>query len=158
MKQLLLSKALVLTTNAFDSKTDQCGKPYILHCLAVMGLLNTDDEELQVIALCHDLLEDTKITIQELRDIGCTERVINGIVCMTRFLGQSEEEYQLQVMSNIDSIRVKIADLTHNSDIRRLKGVREKDIQRMVKYHNFYLKLTAKLKELECKCEGENHE
>ena len=44
-------------------------------------------------------------------------------------------------MSNRDSVIVKMADLRHNSDIRRLKGVTEKDIQRMVKYMNFYQEL-----------------
>jgi len=48
-------------------------------------------------------------------------------------------------MSNPDAMKVKLADLTHNSDIRRLKGVTEKDIARMAKYHAFYLEITAKL-------------
>jgi len=45
------------------------------------------------------------------------------------------------VMSNQDAIKVKMADLRHNSDIRRLKGVTEKDIARVAKYHQFYLEL-----------------
>ena len=50
-------------------------------------------------------------------------------------------EYKLQVMANPDAIKVKMADLRHNSDITRLKGIRDKDIERMVKYQKFYLEL-----------------
>jgi hypothetical protein len=42
-------------------------------------------------------------------------------------------------------MRVKLADLRHNSDIRRLKGVTDKDIERMAKYSKFYVEIQAKL-------------
>ena len=68
---------------------------------------------------------------------------VDGIVAMTKYAGQDYDQYKHQVKSNKDAIRVKMADLRHNSDIRRLKNksVTEKDIARMVKYHNFYLEL-----------------
>ena len=59
---------------------------------------------------------------------------------------QSYFEYKETVFSNYDSMRVKMADLTHNSDIRRLKGITEKDRARMAKYHEFYMELTYKIK------------
>lgn len=55
--------------------------------------------------------------------------------------GETEEEYLAKVMSNKDAIIVKLADLRHNSDIRRLKGVTEKDVRRIEKYHRMYLTL-----------------
>jgi phosphopantothenoylcysteine synthetase/decarboxylase len=57
--------------------------------------------------------------------------------------GETEEEYQAKVKSNRDSRRVKKADLQHNSDIRRLKGITEKDVARIIKYHKFWLELEA---------------
>ena len=48
-------------------------------------------------------------------------------------------------MSNIDAMRVKLCDLRHNSDIRRLKGITEKDIKRLQKYNEFYLKINERL-------------
>lgn len=142
-----LSTMLVIVTQRFEGKFDRGGHPYVLHCLKVMHYLRTEDEELMCVGLGHDLLEDTFESIEEgvkfLRYKGFSERVINGIVCMTRIPGETEEEYEARVMSNPDSIQCKLCDLRHNSDIRRLKGVREKDIARMVKYHNFYLKLKA---------------
>lgn len=55
------------------------------------------------------------------------------------------EEYQAGVFSNVDAMKVKMADLTHNSDIRRLKVVFEKYIDRMTKYHRFYLEIRSRL-------------
>ena len=59
--------------------------------------------------------------------------------------GQSYDQYKQEVMANEDAMRVKMADLRHNTDIRRLKGVTEKDIARMAKYNVFYLELAAAL-------------
>ncbi len=132
---------LVLATNAHSNQYDRGGNPYILHPLKVMHYLRSDDEELQCIALGHDIIEDTSVTYSQLKEEGFTDRIINGIRCLTKLPGETYDEYKLQVMSNQDAIKVKMADLRHNSDIRRLKGVTEKDIARVAKYHQFYLEL-----------------
>jgi (p)ppGpp synthase/HD superfamily hydrolase len=106
-----------------------------------MHRLRTDDEELQCIAVGHDLLEDTTVTGAELRELGFSERVIAGIQDLTKWENQSTDEYHSRVRANPDARRVKIEDLRHNSDIRRLKGVTDKDVKRMVRYHEFYLEL-----------------
>ena len=137
----MLATMLVIAANAHDGQYDKAGKPYILHPLKVMHYLKTDDEELQCIALGHDLFEDTDVTAQTLLDAGISQRVVDGITCMTKMPGESPEQYEAKVLSNLDSIRCKKEDLRHNSDIRRLKGVTEKDVRRIEKYHRFYLKL-----------------
>ena len=141
----LLGKVLVLATNAHAGQFDRGGKPYILHPLKVMHYLKSDDEELQCMALLHDVIEDTKTTWDDLRDIGCTERVLNGVKALTKMPGESYDQYKERVFSNEDAMKVKMADLRHNTDIRRLKGVTEKDIIRMEKYNRFYLELQAKV-------------
>jgi len=141
----LLGKVLVLATNAHAGQFDRGGKPYILHPLKVMHYLKSDDEELQCMALLHDVVEDTKTTWDDLRDIGCTERVINGVKALTKMPGESYDQYKERVFANEDAMKVKMADLRHNTDIRRLKGVTEKDIIRMEKYNRFYLELQAKV-------------
>ena len=83
-----------MATNAHAEQMDKGGNPYILHPLAVMALLNTDDEELQCIALLHDAVEDTKTTYKELRDAGMSERVILGVRAMTKQRGQTFDEYR----------------------------------------------------------------
>jgi len=140
----MLATMLVIVTNAHDGQFDKGGAPYILHPLKVMHYLKTDDEELMCIALGHDVIEDTKVTYKELRDAGISERVILGIRAMTKQPGQTLEEYKEQIFASPDAMKVKMADLRHNSDIRRLKGVTEKDIARMAKYHAFYLEIKAK--------------
>ena len=70
-----------------------------------------------------------------------SERVIDAIKLLTKQRGQTFDEYKIAIKSNFDSIRVKMADLRHNSDIRRLKGVTQKDIARIEKYAKFYTEL-----------------
>lgn len=137
----MLDKMLVLATTKFAGKFDRGGHPYILHCLKVMYYLKSDDEELQCIGLGHDLVEDTDVTYAELRAMGFTERVIVGIRAMTKVPGETNDEYMGRIMDCPDAIRAKLADLRHNSDIRRLKGVTAKDVARIEKYHKMYLVL-----------------
>ena len=132
-KGTLLSKMLVFATNKHADQFDKAGMPYILHPLKVMSLVG-DEEELQCIALGHDLVEDCDVTYQELLEAGFSDRVVKGISLLTKVPGETAEQYLDKVLSSQDSIRVKMADLKHNSDISRLRGVTEKDIARMVKY------------------------
>ena len=140
----LLGKVLVLATNAHAGQFDRGGKPYILHPIKVMHYLKTDDEELQCVALLHDVVEDTKTTWQDLEDIGCTGRVINAVRVLTKVPGESYDQYKQRVLASEDAMLVKMADLRHNTDIRRLKGITQKDIDRMAKYNQFYLEILAK--------------
>ena len=141
----MLGAMLLLATNAHAGQFDKGGKPYILHPLRVMSFLKEDDEELQCIALGHDVIEDTRTTWADLEAAGMSERVIAGIRALTKMPGQSYEEYKEVVFANRDAMKVKLCDLRHNTDIRRLKGIRDKDIERMVKYQKFYLEIQARL-------------
>jgi (p)ppGpp synthase/HD superfamily hydrolase len=135
-----LNKMLVLVTTEFDGIFDKGGVPYVLHCLKVMHYLKSEDEELMCIALGHDLVEDRKnITYKYLREMGFSERVIAGIAAVTKVPGETHDEYMAKIMANPDAVRVKLADLRHNSDIRRLKGITAKDVARIEKYHKMYL-------------------
>jgi (p)ppGpp synthase/HD superfamily hydrolase len=139
----MLSTAISLAVEAHEGQFDRGGTPYILHALKVMHYTKSEDIEVKCIAVLHDAIEDNKkMTYQRFREAGLSERVLDGIRCMTRVPGETEDEYQNRVTSNKDSILVKMADLRHNSDIRRLKDVREKDFQRMAKYQLFYHKLS----------------
>ena len=141
----MLGTMLVIATNAHAGQFDRGGAPYILHPLKVMHYLKSDDEELMSMALGHDVIEDTAVTYQDLRSAGISERVIAGIRALTKQPGQTYEEYKTGVFASEDAMRVKLADLRHNTDIRRLKGVTEKDIARMAKYHMFYMEIKSRL-------------
>lgn len=137
----MLGKMLVLATNRHANQFDRAGVPYILHCLKVMHYTKSDDEELNCIAIGHDIVEDTDTTYQELYDMGFTARVVTAIDALTKRRGESYDDYKSRVKANVDAIKVKKADLRHNSDIRRLKGITEKDLARNEKYHRFYAEL-----------------
>lgn len=141
----VLDRMIVYVTTKHAGQFDKGGKPYILHPLKVMHYLKTTDEELMCIALGHDVIEDTDATYDELRELGCSERIIEGIRCLTKVPGESYDEYRAKVMSNLDAMLVKTEDLRTNSDIRRLKGVRDKDIERIAKYQRFYLEIQVEL-------------
>ena len=145
----MLDKMLHIAVNAHHGQFDKGGNPYILHPLKVMHYLKSDDEELMCMALGHDVIEDTDVTYQDLRDAGISERVIKGLKALTKQRGQTYEEYKSGVFGNIDAMRVKMADLRHNTDIRRLKGVTEKDIARIAKYQTFYMEIKMRLESLE---------
>lgn len=140
-----LENMLSIVCEAHKGQYDKAGKPYVFHCLKVMHYISSDDEELMCIALGHDLLEDTSVSSRMLLDAGFSERVVDGILNLTKRDGQSYDNYKQQVLHSRDAMRVKLCDLRHNSDIRRLKGVTEKDVARIAKYHKFYLEIQEKL-------------
>ena len=141
-KGVMLERALVVMVNAHSGQMDRGGRPYQLHPLAVMQILNTDDEELQCIALLHDVVEDSDVSFAQLEK-EFTPRIVNAVRLLTKQRGQTYEEYVAGVKKNSDAIRVKMADLTHNSDIRRLKGITDKDIERTIRYQKLYVELEA---------------
>lgn len=167
----MLAKMIALAANAHKEQLDRGGQPYILHCMEVMRLLNTDDEELQCIAVGHDIIEDccfdimNKTMFQDeiystiksaefvlneaarcwmekflLRE-GFTGRIVSGISALTKLDNMSIIEYKASVKGNADAIRVKMCDLIHNSDIRRIKGLSDKDFKRTIMYQEFYNEL-----------------
>lgn len=152
-KGVLLERALVTMVNAHSGQLDRGGVPYQLHPITVMQLLNTDDEELQCIALLHDVPEDSDVTFSQLEE-EFTPRIVTAVRLLTKQRGQSYEEYCEGLKTNIDAMRVKKADLTHNSDIRRLKGVSQKDIDRAIRYHRLYLELQQEIMNHEAKYVG----
>mgnify|MGYP001236168436 FL=1 len=137
----MLDKAIALTAEKFKNKFDKGGQPYILHCLHVMNAVcpNQDDHELMCIAVMHDLVEDTDVTLKDLFDMGFTSRVVSGVECMTHLKGEDYMDvYIRRVALNPDARRVKIADLNHNSHLMRQPSLREKDFRRIEKYHRAY--------------------
>lgn len=145
----MLARAISIVALAFEKKTDRGGQPYILHCLRVMNKMPKEDEELRCIAIMHDLIEDTNWTLEQLSLSGFSDMVLTGLNLLTRKDDVDYDTYIQRICLNINAIKVKLADLEDNSDITRLKGLRDKDFDRMKKYHKSYLYL----KEYEAKHE-----
>jgi (p)ppGpp synthase/HD superfamily hydrolase len=129
-----LDVAIKITAEAFVGKFDKGGNPYILHCLHVMYKMDPNDSELRMIAVMHDLIEDTDWTLEMLKDLGFSNRVIWGVQALTHLPNVSYEEYIKIISLNEDATKVKLADLDHNSRIMRMKGLRKKDFDRLEKY------------------------
>ena len=139
---LLLAKAIAIVSTAFEKKLDKGGHPYILHCLNVMNQMPNTDYELMSIAVLHDLVEDTHWTLQMLRDEGFSERIVNAVACLTHDPNVSYDDYIKIISTNKDARLVKLADLRHNSDITRLKGLKKSDHERLEKYCRSYVYLS----------------
>lgn len=145
----MLSVAIALSARVFENVMDKGGQPYILHKIRVMNSMPEDDFELRQIAVMHDVVEDTDITFEDLIKMGFSARVVDALVLLTHLPQDSYELYIKEIKKNPDARQVKKADIEDNSKVSRLKGVREKDIERMVKYNRAYLYLTDKMSEYE---------
>lgn len=136
MKLLLdsesVSKALQLATQAHKGQVDKAGKDYILHPVAVAASLQA--AEAQTAALLHDTVEDTPVTLDDLRTAGFSDAVVDAVDHLTHCPGISRQEYLQRITENSLAIQVKLADLAHNSDISRIPSPTEKDLARVQRY------------------------
>jgi (p)ppGpp synthase/HD superfamily hydrolase len=137
----MLATAIAIASEAHKDQFDKGGMPYILHPLKVMHYLKSNDLELMCVAVLHDVVEDSDVTYDDLKLHGMSDRVISAVRILTKVSGETSADYLAKIKSNPDAIKVKMADLRHNSDIRRLKGNTEKDVARMKKYNTMYLEL-----------------
>lgn len=131
--QSLFEKALDMAYHSHKGQYDKAGQPYILHPLRLM--LAEDDIKLKIIALLHDTLEDTAITIDELQTQGFTGEIIEAIITLTKQPHENYSDYIKRVSLNPLARQIKIADLKDNMDLTRLKEITPKDIERLQKYH-----------------------
>ena len=139
-----LDKMIAIVSQAFIGKFDKGGKPYILHCLHVMHKVRELGEIAMLVAVGHDLLEDTDWTAERLIAESFDPYVVKLIELMTHNPDEPYMEYIKRVALNKITRLVKMADLRHNSDPMRMKGLRPKDFERMEKYMKAY----AYLKEI----------
>ena len=133
-----LAEAIALAATKFVNKYDKGGQPYILHCLFVMYKIDPSDHELMIIAVLHDIIEDTDVTLEDLREMGFSERVIAGVKAMTHEEGVSYMNYIKIIAQNPDARKAKRFDIDHNTRVLRMKGLRAKDFERLQKYFTAY--------------------
>lgn len=137
-----LAVAIQIAATAHVAQRDKGGKPYILHPLHLMSQL-LFDPQLATIAVLHDVIEDDPtINFTDLTHAGMSPRVVHVLKLLTHRPSDSYEDYIEGICLNYEAILVKRKDLEHNTDITRLKGIREKDVARMAKYHKAFVRLT----------------
>lgn len=131
-----LNMAIHIATDYHNGQIDKSGEPYILHPIWVMN--NVKSLNGKVVAMLHDIVEDTEITIENLIDFGFDEDIVIAIDILTKKKGQKYTDYIELVGKNNLAREVKISDLKHNMDLKRLKEITDKDKKRYVKYKNSY--------------------
>lgn len=135
----MLSKAIAIAAKAFEGRKDKGGKPYILHCLTVMQAVENLGEEAMIVAILHDIIEDCKEWNQEaLSKEGFSYAVIHKIFILTKNKDEEYLAYIKRISGDKICTAIKLADLRHNSDITRLKGLTKKDFDRLEKYCTAY--------------------
>jgi (p)ppGpp synthase/HD superfamily hydrolase len=127
-----LEAAISIATEAHKGLIDKAGQPYILHPLRVMFRVDSDEE--RIVAVLHDIMEDTPYTIDRLRALGFAEPVLTALALLTKHDGEPYEHFITRASENPLSRRVKLADLEDNMDIRRLETLSTKDAERLARY------------------------
>lgn len=128
----LLNKAIALAAKAHSGQVDKGGHPYILHPLRVM--LNCESEQARICAVLHDVIEDTPITLEDLKDEGFTDDILVVLDCLTRRKGESYDDFIGRVVQNEIACQVKLADLNDNMDLSRIPNSSKTDEKRIQKY------------------------
>ncbi|NRR01548.1 HD domain-containing protein [Brevibacillus sp. RS1.1] len=127
-----LEKAIVIATQAHAGQVDKGGNPYILHPLRIMLKMST--VETMISAVLHDVLEDTDVTVGELRNEGFSEEIIAAVIALTRNEDETYMEFVGRTKQNPIARLVKLGDLEDNSDLSRIPDPTEKDHERLLRY------------------------
>lgn len=127
----LTIKAMEVAFSAHFGQKDKAGAPYIFHPFHIAE--NMPDEDTTVIALLHDVIEDTDLTASDLRKFGFTPLQVEAVVAMSRKKDEQYFDYIQRVKSNNYARIVKLADLKHNSDKSRLLTLPQEEQDKMNK-------------------------
>lgn len=127
----LTRKAMLVAYNAHIKQFDKAGVPYIYHPIHLAEQMDTEIE--CIVALLHDVVEDTSVTFEMLeRDFP--KEVIEALKLLTHNKTIEYMDYIKNLKENSIARKIKIADLIHNSDETRLETITIKDIERINKY------------------------
>lgn len=124
--------AISIALKAHKGQVDKGGNPYILHPLAVMNRVETIEEK--IVAVLHDVVEDTEVTIDQLRETGFSEEILEAMNLLTRAKEDSYEEFIDKTLKNRIARNVKIADIKENMNLSRIQDPSEQDYMRIEKY------------------------
>ena len=128
----MLNKAIEIAARAHAGHMDKAGEPYIFHPLRVM--LSCDTELTRICGVLHDVIEDTEITLNDLRNEGFSEEVIAVVDYLSRREDEPYDDFVGRIMENESACRVKLADLADNMRLSRIPDPQERDLKRIKKY------------------------
>ncbi len=128
----LLNKAIVLAATYHDHQKDKAGQPYILHPLRIMMQAETIEEK--IVAVLHDIIEDTFIRLRDLKLHGFSEYIIRALDCLTKRDDETYFDFIRRISENELATKIKILDLKDNMNLDRLPEVTIEDLNRQVRY------------------------
>lgn len=135
-----LEKALHLAVNNHLGQKDRFGQPYIYHPMRIMMRMQSEDEK--IVALLHDLIEDTPITLADLKKHGFSRDVLKAVDLLTRYPKQTYDEYIEGIKESRLAMRVKLGDLEDNMDPRRFPTIDANAVKRIKKYTKYHKIIT----------------
>ncbi|NBA95572.1 GTP pyrophosphokinase [Pseudomonas sp. R5(2019)] len=127
-----LERAIVIAIRAHEGQRDKAGAAYILHPLRVMMRVETVDE--RIVAVLHDVLEDTPLTLADLAREGFPLKVLAALQALSKRPGESYEAFVERLADDPLARVVKLADLADNSDLSRIAMPGPDDLARQAKY------------------------
>jgi GTP diphosphokinase / guanosine-3',5'-bis(diphosphate) 3'-diphosphatase len=127
-----LDRALEIAIKAHTGQVDKGGEPYILHPLRVMLRMRTEAE--RIVAVLHDVVEDSDYTFDELRSEGFPGDVIEALEALTKLPGESRIDAAQRAARVPLARSVKLADNAENSDLSRISAPTQKDLDRIEEY------------------------
>jgi (p)ppGpp synthase/HD superfamily hydrolase len=127
-----LEHAIALAVKAHTGQVDKAGQGYILHPLRVMFAV--EGETARIVAVLHDVVEDSDTTFDDLREMGYSDEVLSALECVTRRDDETYMEFVQRSKVNPIARQVKLADIEDNLDVRRLAQITDKDIERLQRY------------------------
>ncbi len=138
----LLERAIDIAVTYHRGKEDKGGNPYILHPLRMMCRMQTETE--MIVAVLHDVVEDTDWTFEMLEAEGFPPVVIEALRCVTKRKGEDYDVFITRSLNNDIARKVKLADLEDNMDIRRIASPTQEDLERIAKYRRAWEYLTKR--------------
>jgi (p)ppGpp synthase/HD superfamily hydrolase len=136
-----IEKAIKIAMQAHEGQVDRGGKPYILHPLAVMLDVVYFGSDYMIAAVLHDVIEDSDITLDHIVEQGFSAEVIEALQLLTKSKDKTYDNYISDIKGNGIARVVKMSDLKHNMQLRRLKRIKTSDMERYKKYKNAYEEL-----------------
>ena len=127
-----LERAIEIAARAHSGVLDKAGQPYIIHPLKVMLRLQDQDE--RIAAVLHDVVEDTSVSLQDLRTAGFSERVLAAVDALTKRQGENRMQAAARAAAHPVALSVKLADNAENMDLSRIKNPTERDFERLREY------------------------
>lgn len=127
-----IEKAIALAAKKHAGQLDKGEQPYILHPLRLMFRMKTTQQ--QIVAILHDILEDTDTTVVDLISLGFSQEIIDAVVALTKHKGESRIEAAYRAVKSPIARMVKLADIADNMDLSRIKHPTAKDLLRLEEY------------------------